>query len=389
MKKQKIWLLGLLLCLFASLHAERQDSIRLSLLTCSPGPEVYAFFGHTAIRYQNFTRNTDVAFNYGMFSFNTPNFVWRFVKGETDYQLGVNSFIAFQHEYASRGSVVYEQELNLTNDEKMTLQNLLFTNFKPENRVYRYNYFYDNCTTRARDQIEKCIKGRVVYQKGKQNMTFRKIIHEFTAVSPWYYMGIDYCLGAEADEEIDIRLQMFSPFYMKDFASKAYIEDENGDKRPLVIAETKVVDVPPFEAEPNFFLSPMTCVLIFMLVNFLVAYWQWKRKKIYWGWDVFLYGIQGIAGCLLSILFFFSVHPTVGSNWMLALLHPIALLYLPWMIYRTKKGIKDYFSWVNAVYLTIFIIVFPFLPQDFNLTVLPLALGLLANAASHVLVTNK
>ena len=389
MMKRKIWLFGLLLSFFVSLHASRQDSIRFSLLTCSPGQEVYSLFGHTAIRYQNFTRSTDVAFNYGMFSFNTPNFILRFVKGETDYHLGVSSFIGFYHEYASRGSTVYEQELNLTEEEKLTLQQLLFTNFQPENRVYRYNYFYDNCTTRARDQIEKCIRGKIVYPEGRKNATFRKIIREYTAPSPWFGVGIDYCLGAEADEEIGIRFQMFSPFDMRNFASEAYIENEDGTKRPLVVQETKVVDVPPLESEPGFFLSPMTCALIFMLVNFWIAFLQYKRRRIYWGWDLFLYTTQGIAGCLLATLFFFSIHPTVGSNWMLALLHPLALLYLPWMAYRMKKGKKDYFSWVNSVYLTFFIIVFPFLPQDFDLTVLPLTLGLLANAASHVLVTNK
>ena len=178
------------------------DSIQFSLLTCAPGNEIYALFGHTAIRYQNFSRGVDLVFNYGMFSFNTPHFVYRFVKGETDYQLGITPYPYFESEYAFRGSSVYQQILNLTYSEKMSLLKLLQDNYLPENRIYRYNYFYDNCTTRARDQIEKSIQGQVVYPSVSWHKTFRGIVHEFTKGSPWDELGIDLCLGAEADKPI-------------------------------------------------------------------------------------------------------------------------------------------------------------------------------------------
>ena len=161
--KLKYLLLALLLCGFANAYSSKPDSIRLSLLTCAPGSEIYAHFGHTAIRYENYTRKIDLVFNYGMFNFREPHFVWRFVKGETDYQLGITPYIYFRAEYAMRGSSVYQQVLNLTQAEKERLVALLEENYRPENRIYRYNYFYDNCTTRARDKIEEAIRGKVVY----------------------------------------------------------------------------------------------------------------------------------------------------------------------------------------------------------------------------------
>ena len=233
-KSIKMWLLGIFsLCFLLPVKAlQPQDSIRFSLLTCAPGSEIYALFGHTALRYQNFSDQTDLVFNYGMFSFNTPHFVFRFVKGETDYQLGITPYPYFESEYALRGSSVYEQELNLTPAEKWKLLSLLEENYRPENREYRYNYFYDNCTTRARDQIERSIDGTVVYPEGKEGKTFRSIVHEFTAGSSWDELGIDLCLGAEADKPIDSRLQMFAPFYMRDFAAQAYILQPDGSRRP-------------------------------------------------------------------------------------------------------------------------------------------------------------
>lgn len=371
-------------------YAQKRDSIQFSLLTCSPGTEIYSLFGHTAIRYQNYTQNKDIVFNYGMFSFSSPNFIYRFVKGETDYQLGVNDFRSFEAEYMLRGSSVYQQILNLTYEEKLKLQNLLFTNYLPQNRVYRYNYFYDNCTTRARDQIEKCIDGNVEYPNSVPDKTFRGIIHEFTKGFDWEEFGIDLCLGAGADKPIGIRQQMFSPFYMRSFAESAFIKDENGNTRPLVLKEEVIVDADTVDAaESSFSFSPIACATFFLFLNVVIAFVQIVRKKIYWFWDLILYLSQGLAGCIIAFLFFFSTHPTVDSNWLILLFNPIPLFYLPFMVYNDIKRKKDKWHVINSVYLTLFILILPLIPQEINLSVLLLALGLLFNAVSHQIVYRK
>lgn len=389
MSRLKYFIFCLFMGVAFSVQSQSTDSIRFSLLTCAPGTEIYSLFGHTAIRYENYTRRIDVVFNYGMFSFNTPNFIFRFVAGETDYQLGITPYSYFEAEYAMRGSSVYQQVLNLTQSEKERLLTILENNYLPENRIYRYNYFYDNCTTRARDKIEECVEGKVVYPDSLSGKSYRSIVHEFTAGSPWDEFGIDLCLGAEADKEINKRQQMFSPFYMKYYASNAYIVDAGGTRRPLILDETKIVDVEPDEVQLGFVLSPLMCGALFLALCVVMAWGQWKTQRIWWGWDIVLYGLQGLAGCIIAFLFFFSVHPTVGSNWLLILFNPIPLLYLPFMVYKAVKRKKDYYHVGNMVYLTLFITILPFCGQEFNLTVLPLALGLLVTSASHVLVWNK
>lgn len=385
----RVLLIELSLLISLQSYSQKNDSIQFSLLTCAPGTEIYSLFGHTAIRYQNFTQNRDLVFNYGMFSFSTPNFIFRFVKGETDYQLGITEFVPFEAEYMFRGSSVYQQVLNLTQEEKNRLLELLVLNYQPQNRIYRYNYFYDNCTTRARDQIERCINGKVIYQDSVEEKSFRGIVHEFTKGFQWEELGMDLCLGAEADEMIDIRQQMFSPFYMRAFADRAYIEEPDGKVRPLVLKEEVIVNAERDEDEAEFPFSPMTCAIAFLVVNVLFAVLQVLKKKIYWGWDIVLYLSQGIAGCIISFLFFFSLHPTVGSNWMILLFNPIPLLYLPFMVYNDVKRNNDRYHIVNLVYLTFFMLLMPVIPQEFNLTVLPLALGLWCNAMSHTIVCRK
>ena len=385
MRRILLLLIGVLSML--SVRAASVDSVRISLLTCAPGSEIYALFGHSAIRYEDPARGEDWVFNYGMFSFKDPNFVMRFVKGETDYQLGVILYRYFEAEYALRGSSVYQQELNLTDAEKVKLIGLLRENYLPANRVYRYNYFYDNCTTRARDKIEESIEGKVVYPESDRVVSYRDILHEFTAGSEWSEFGIDLCLGSEADEPIDERKQMFAPFYMLAAAREAVIQ--RGDEVvPFVREETKIVEA-ELEDEPAFPLSPMTCALLLLACTIGIVIWGYRKGRQCLVWNVLMFALQGLGGCIIAFLFFFSLHPTVGSNWLLILFNPLPLLYLPVMIVRGMKQQKDPYHWYNAVVLTSFIILMPVLPQEFNPTVLPLALNLLLLSVGHLSIYYK
>ena len=142
MKKSILFYL-FLLCNILTVFAQK-DSLKVTLITISPGEQVYEKFGHTALRVQELNGRFDIVFNYGLFSFEAPNFLYRFIKGETDYQLGVVETGYFLTEYAMRGSEVTEQTINLTSAESEHLFNLVKENYKEENRVYRYNFFFDN-----------------------------------------------------------------------------------------------------------------------------------------------------------------------------------------------------------------------------------------------------
>ena len=370
------------------------DSVRVSLLTCAPGSEIYSLFGHTALRYENPAKGEDWVFNYGLFSFDTPNFVLRFVKGETDYQLGVIPYRYFEGEYAMRESSVYQQELNLTDKEKENVIRLLRENYLPANRVYRYNYFYDNCTTRARDKVEQGIEGKVLYPESEKMCSFRSIVREYTAGHEWSAFGIDLCLGSEADELIDERKQMFSPFYMLEYARGAMIHRADTIV-PLVKEEKLLLDFSSkdegvFEKDEDISLpSPWACALIWWVLTFVVTALGIKNGKVYWLWDILLFGAQGLAGCIIAFLFFFSIHPTVGSNWLLMILNPLPLFYMPFMIYKAIKGKTDVFHVINTMVLLLFIILMPIVQQKFNVTVLPLALNLLTCSVGHLIIYNR
>ena len=385
-----------LLCLFTFLlyvnaiaRAVAEDSMEVSLLTCSPGTEVYALYGHTAIRICNETTGEDWVFNYGVFSFSQPHFIWRFALGECDYQVGAVPFAYFAKEYEARGSSVYQQTLNLTSAEKRRLWALLLENMQPENREYRYNFFYDNCTTRARDRIEEAVDGEVVYPRADTVHTYREIIHQYTGHYPWAELGNDLCLGAEADRPITERQEMFAPFYMLHYADGAVIRDPEGHERPLVSGKSKVVAGRGVGVQEEFPLSPWACGwLLFALVALLTAAERWKHACFWW-MDMVLMSLVGIMGLVLTALFFFSDHPTVGSNWQIWVFNPIPLVAMPWVVRCGVKGRKTVYHAFNALVLIFFIIFSAFAPQDFCVVVVPLALTLLLRSCSYVVSYQK
>ncbi len=367
-----------------------EDSIRFSLLTCGAGEEIYSLFGHTAIRYENFTRGIDAVFNYGIFSFNTPNFILRFTLGETDYQLGVTSYKQFAYEYTWTGRDVWQQTLNLNAEEKKKLLALLEENYLPQNRIYRYNFFYDNCATRPRDQIERTVQGTLEYADDmtsfQTGISFRDIVHQYTIGHSWARFGIDLCLGSQADKDITRRQMMFAPFYLKDFLAKAQLKNAQGMERPLVSSEDHIIQSPQQTSTEETPSPLQTAFLLFTIVTIATAYGIYRRKSL-WLLDLLLFLAAGVAGCILAFLASFSQHPAVSPNYLLFLFHPLHLLCLPWMIKRVRKKEKSIYMWANIIVLTFFILLWGIIPQEFNLAVLPLALSLWIRSASNLYLT--
>ena len=391
MKKSTLFLWMLLAWL--GITARAQDSAKCSLLTCSAGEEIYSLFGHTALRYEDPARGIDVVFNYGMFSFGVPHFALRFALGETDYQLGVTEFSRFAAEYQWDERDVWQQTLNLTSREKQRLWEALTENYRPENRTYRYNFFYDNCATRPRDRIEACVDGRVEYAAAQDSTgtvcTWRDLLHRYTEGHPWARFGIDLCIGSRADKPASYREQMFVPFYLQQYLRGACIVSEQGDRRPLVGEEVKVVDAAHTAQEESLLPSPMQAALLLWAGVTVLSIYGVRSRKSLWALDGLLFGTAGVAGCILAFLAACSQHPAVSPNWMLLVLHPLHLFCLPCVLIRVKKKRLSRYMAANGVILTLFIVLLAPIPQFIPPAVLPLTLCLLVRCASNWMLARK
>ena len=343
-------LLLAMLCFLLPVRAQEPvvdgDTLIISLLTCEPHDEVYSLYGHTALRFRSTSGKMDWAVNYGVFDYNTPNFAMRFVLGKTDYILGVFPFHTFQREYDSYGSSIHEQMLNLTKTEKERIYAAMYNNALPENREYRYNFFYDNCTTRARDLIVKNIKGKVIYNQAERTdkpTTYREWVHRYNGANVWTCFGSDLLLGIAADRQItDEQAQFLPDNLMKDFA-RAVIVDDAGAKRPFV-AETQMLPShhPPMKGG-SFPLRPRTCAMLILAAVIVCALIEQKRHRWLWGCDVLLIVLTGLAGIVLTLMIF-SQHPTVNLNLQLLVLNPLPLLFA-WPALRRRKQRQPHWMW--------------------------------------------
>ena len=382
LKALKGGLIGLFLLTAMPAEAQedslRMDSVEISLLTCQPHDEVYSLYGHTAIRYHDLRKGgIDIAFNYGVFNFRKPFFVLRFVFGLTDYELGAYPFRFFQEEYRRFGSMVTEQVLNLTDEEKVTLQQALALNMQNENRVYRYNYFYNNCTTKARDIIEQSIQGKIGYQPREDYApTYREMVHEMTRNNPWSAFGNDLLLGILADRKTDRQQQEFLPYnLMYDFDHATIYQD--GGYRPLVKERRMAVPGGVQTVKDGFPLRPLACAVILSVIGIILFVLQLRSKRIFRWWDGILMVTTGVFGIVLFLMLF-SQHPTVNINLQLILLNP-----LPWFfLWKVIKGKKTRYWSITATLAVLFLIGGLF--QDYAEGIWCLALCLLLQCWIHL-----
>lgn len=344
------------------------DQLVVSLLTCSPGPEIYELYGHEAIRVKGEGR--DSVWNFGVFNFREPNFVYRFVKGETDYMCVGYPTEWFIPEYAGRGSRVVEQELNLTQEEARKLLAMLQTNALPENRVYRYNYVKDNCATRIWRMMEAASDKEVTYPDSIRYGTFRNEMRAYNRNYPWYQFGIDIALGAGIDEPITAKDEMFVPMEMERMVGGAKF----ADGRPVVKAIRVLnegegdVTLPP----TPWWFGPMfwCCVVAAILV--CVCIYDLSRKSVTrWIYSLWFL-ILGLAGCVVTFLVFISKHEATTVNILILWLNPLQLIMAAAVWKQKKRALPRELARYNIAVLLVVMGVWAWQSQSTNPALFPL-----------------
>ena len=348
------------------------DDVEVSLLTCGPGNEAYSLFGHTAIRISQPSRGMDVVVNYGMFSFRQKYFIARFILGLTDYQMGITSFDDFKAEYEYEQRWVFEQTLNLTSKEKSALLQAIDQNYKPENVTYRYNFFYNNCTTKARDLIAANIDGKIEYNScTSEYPSFRELCHSKTSSHRWSQFGNDLLLGIQADLPTNINEQQFLPENLEHDFSNATI----GANRKLVSHEEYIIpkDISASAASDSL-PSPRALAIVIAIIIIGVSLIEYFWSKNLWLTDVILMPLVGLAGMILFVMIF-SKHPTVNINFQILILNPIALFMAIPMVMKQRKEMLTW--WHKTYVLCLFLGILCGLFQDYAEGIRILALSLL------------
>lgn len=352
-----------------------EDAVTVSLITCYPGQNIYELYGHTELRVRG--NGYDWVFNYGTFDFNAPNFVYRFVKGETDYMLaGYPSkymFVGYEHRK------IVEQVLNLTPLQAAGLRDALFAGAQPENRTYRYNYVLDNCSTRPRDLVEAAVGQSLRYPVMPEGLTFRSMMHHYNGNYAWQKFGIDLALGEGLDYELDARQQMFAPISLMNAFAGATIERE-GKRVPLVSA-TNILNPGSDEGDilppTPWLLHPFTLAMVLLLISVAVSVCDIRRRRVSRTVDCVLFGVAFLAGCLVAFLVFVSTHEATSPNYNLLWLHPLHIIPAVAVWIKSAEKVVVYYHFANFAVILITASLWALLPQCANVAFFPL-MGALA-----------
>lgn len=346
------------------------DKAEISLITIgATQKELYSAFGHSAIRVNDPVQGMDLFFNYGVFNFNQPNFYLNFARGLNYYQLAVNEFSLYRDYYVSENRSIHEQILNLTANQKQKVFDFLTWNARPENKVYLYDYFYDNCATRPRDVLIKSLGADVLFDETpeKKSITIRGLTDIYLKQQPWGDLGIDICLGLPMDKVAKRTEYMFLPDSLESGFAQGKIKSDSAWV-PLVEQKILVFESTPVQNSFSFF-HPWIVFGLISLGLILLSIYDWSRKKITVWVDKIFLSVTGLIGILLVVLWLFTSHKAAANNLNILWALPTNLIFV-----FLRKGRQQYFMIATIISIMLLISWF-FLPQQLHVFLIPLVIA--------------
>lgn len=369
-------LLIILHCSFFSTAQTDSCNLRISLLTCSPGEELYSSFGHTALRVTDLSNGSDLVFNYGTFDDSDPYFYVKFTRGLMLYALSVYPFRDFQYEYQVQNRGVIEQVLQLTCEEKQKLNTTLRVNAQEANRYYEYYFLDDNCTTRAKDMVVKAAPG-ITFGNilPADHPTFRNMIHSYLdkGGQPWSKLGIDILLGSRLDRKVSNEQSMFLPDYLLEGFDTARVAS-----KPLVSGKQTVLEYKPVISEASAY-APLLffSILLLIVVALTVLGTKWAQQVMNVFDRIFFFTL-GLLGLLLLTLWIIRLDTVCRDNFNLLWALPTHL-YIAFVMGSNKKWIKKYFR-ITIIISLLTLAAWFFLPQQLNTALIPVILIIIARS---------
>lgn len=352
----------------------------VSIITIGPGDDIYELEGHTLLRI-NDGDNYDIAVSWGVFDFNSPNFIYRFVKGETDYKAVAYEWEPLLTDYILEGRSVDEQLINLTPDEVDNTINIIRANLLPENCVYRYNYVKDNCATRPLAVIEKAIRDSVYSPTDSlTHHTWRSEMTRYHSDRPWYQFGIDLALGSGIDKHITTREMCYAPIFLHQYLESA----TRPDGRPLVIESHRIVPERLVSDPTPFLLSPITLSWLWLMMTMWLAMRCIARRQVNRIFTSIFYGLTALAGLILTFLIFISSHEATSPNWLYLWLNPLAFIPAIFVWLKKYNLVVYCYQIVNFVLLIVLLLIGIFGIQALNPALYPIIASYLVYSATCI-----
>jgi hypothetical protein len=282
--------------------------VSISILTCGVGDELYSSFGHTGVRVIDSARHTDDVYNYGTFSFD-DGFYKKFMLGKLMYYLDKSSFNDFMYTYVEEKRNVAEQTLDLSAEHKKQIITFLENNLKPENREYKYDYFFDNCATRVRDIIPKVLGPEFYYGEvlnGKK-ISYRNIMNQYLVNKHWERFGMNLLIGSKIDSIMTDEGSMFLP----DCIHKGLVHAKYRGNH-VVSSDRTILD---HKHLFNTTLDVPLCTMIVLLVITALSFLVKKLRALKNALRFLLLFTTGLLGVLMLFMWLGTDHQACSDNY--------------------------------------------------------------------------
>lgn len=338
------------LCLQNSYTQTLSDRAEISLLTASPGRDLYAAFGHSAIWVNDPILGIDKVYNYGTFDFDPPAFYLKFARGNLNYRMAAESFRRFDRVYQYLERSYTSQTYNLTQAQKQAIYDYLEWNHLPENRYYLYDFFFDNCSSRLRDLFAEVLGDSLIMADPHRetDSTFRDMTDLYLTKRPWADFWIDLGLGSVVDRHTTPWDQMFLPDFLELELSKARVI-QDGKEVPFVKSQKVLHDVPSVVEPTPWYLHPYFLMGIPFLIVAFFTWRNWSNIPERFRGDGILFTLSGLGGLVVALLWFATIHTATAWNWNLLWLTPTHLIAAVYLFRKQHPDWLKYYFLLSTV----------------------------------------
>ncbi len=358
---------------------ELSPKAQISVITGAAGQDLYALFGHSAIRVSDPFYGLDTQYNYGTFDFNTPDFYMKFTRGRLPYFLSRENYQQFLQYYQAEGRSVEEQVLDLSQADKQKLFDFLEKNALTKNKYYKYDVFFDNCATKIRDVLHQTLGEKLQWKidKNFKKQTFKQILTPYLKEA-WVNYGVFLILGLQSERRATQAQNMFLPDYLSEAVGEATIV-ENGKARPLAKPKIQAMQMLTSLPTQSFFTPFLLLTLLAVAVTGL-TFWEYKQGKRWRGIDFALFFITGAMGCFFMLMWFATDHLALHMNLNMLWAFPPHIILSFWLL---KRKLSKYWRWYFEAFgiFQLFVLLdWYILPQQLHIAVIPIMLLLAVRA---------
>ena len=379
MKNYLVILSIILLCNIANNSQSQEIQLsnfsHISLITCGPGDQLYSAFGHSALRVYDPVNKIDKVYNYGTFDFDAPNFYLNFVQGNLNYMLTVASYKRFEYGYIHENRSIYEQILNLTASEKQKVYNFLEWNALPENKFYLYDFLLDNCATRIRDVLMQSLGDSLKFKDFEKETSFWQEINPYLGDNTWMNFGIRLIHGLKSYKTVDKYEITFLPDFLMQAFSTATIT-RNLTTEPLVKQTNTIFKAPPAQAASFTIFRPVFVLIFLLIIYLLITYFEYRKQRIFYGFDVLLFGVTGLLGTVLFLVWVATNHNVPTNNLNIIWAIPLHLIVAILLLRKKKPAFLQYYFLITGIIQILLLLCWNWIPQELHLALIPLIIAL-------------